>query len=392
MKKIFLFFSILLLALYSCKNKDEKKEAPTAADNAQETRDKENFYAQYEGTIGNMPVIMHVVKYGTAYNINYSYTDHGKTIELLFQKDSLLKNDSLSFTEFADRGLTNGEQKEAQLHMLISSKAISGYWIGGDKTTSLPVSLKPQTGYAAFTPLVYTDSVKITGFKTDTPSAYTSLVLLQPSDTGLNGDWFSSVIKKEVIGELQPDPATPLQYSIKRLGSNFLQDFKEDIDTLKAAGNDTGHIPYSLMHYDQQLITNLIYNDKGYAVLNSSNYVYTGGAHGMYNETFYCFDLKQQKRLTRESILNIDSAQLVPLLEKYFRISYKLGPDKPLKEILFDNQLTLTNNFYFTSKGIGFLYQPYEIAAYAVGPVDIWIPYAELKPYINPEFAQRMGI
>ncbi len=390
MKKLFFFSSILLLALYSCNDKDEKKGTAGVSNPPKEIRDSANFYVQYEGTIGNKPVNMHVLKYGPSYNINYTYADQGKIIELLFQKDSLLKKDSLFFTEFSPT--TGNEQKEAQLHLLISSKAISGYWVNSDKTVHLPVSLKSQSGYTAFEPLGYTDSIKITGFKEDTPTAYSSLVLLQPSDTGLRGDWFSSTLKKEIIGELQPSASTPLQNSLARLGNNFLQDFKDDLDTAKTMDDSADPLPYSMMHYDQQITTNLVYNNKGYAVLNSSSYMYTGGAHGMYGETFLCFDLIQKKRLTTENVLTIDSIQLAPLLEKYFRISYQLPPGKPLKEILFDNQIALTDNFYFTSKGIGFLYQPYEIAAYAVGPVDIWIPYTELKPYLNPSFAQRMGI
>lgn len=192
--------------------------------------------------------------------------------------------------------------------------------------------------------------------------------------------------------ELVTDSATTLQNSIVHYGKNFLQDFNDDIDTLKASNSGNDPVPYSLMHYNQQVHSNLVHNNNGYAVMSVSKYMYTGGAHGMFTQRFLCFDIPQKKALRLSDVLVMDSTQLESILEKQLREQYNIPADKPLTELLFDNRIALTQNFYFTSKGIGFLYQPYEIAAYAVGPINIWLPYTGLKPYLTPGFIQRMGI
>jgi hypothetical protein len=39
----------------------------------------------------------------------------------------------------------------------------------------------------------------------------------------------------------------------------------------------------------------------------------------------------------------------------------------------------------FTPEGVHFFYNPYEIAAYARGPIELTIPYEELKGIIRKE-------
>lgn len=90
MKRALLFFAVFAFIIHSCKNNDTKKGEPTAAE-----ADSVNYYAQYTGTIGNIPVTLNLVKFGEGYSINYVAADKGSIVELRYQKDSLLKNDSL---------------------------------------------------------------------------------------------------------------------------------------------------------------------------------------------------------------------------------------------------------------------------------------------------------
>ena len=45
-----------------------------------------------------------------------------------------------------------------------------------------------------------------------------------------------------------------------------------------------------------------------------------------------------------------------------------------------------------TAKGIGFQYDPYEIAAYAYGPIFIYITFKEIQSYLKPEFKKLVGL
>jgi hypothetical protein len=39
-------------------------------------------------------------------------------------------------------------------------------------------------------------------------------------------------------------------------------------------------------------------------------------------------------------------------------------------------------NFYLSEKGIVFHYDQYEIASYADGPIDVVIPFEDIKPFL----------
>lgn len=388
MKKISFPVLLVLIWCFSCKHTDKKSGTPSGSDSSTTASAPDNYYLQFEGTIGDQPAIMHVVKFGNTYDVNYTFNNEGQTIDLLFQKDSLLKNDSLFFMEFAPRTQQDDPAgTDPVLHLLIRPDGITGFKFDNKKAQQ-PVQLRPKEGGNTFVPVGYTDSIRITGFKKDTPTAFTSLVLLEPGKTP--NSWFTMLLKKNILGAQIPD-STSLQTALKQFGRSFIENFRDDIDTMKAAGNED-EAPFSMMHYDQQISSNLIYNNNGYAVLSVGNYAYTGGAHGMYGQTMLCLDMQQQKELALSDVLRIDSATLQPILERHLRTRYKIAENKPLTDILFDERLALTDNFYFTPKGIGFIYQPYEVAAYAFGLIDVWVPYTDLKPYLQPAFMQRMGI
>lgn len=66
----------------------------------------------------------------------------------------------------------------------------------------------------------------------------------------------------------------------------------------------------------------------------------------------------------------------------------KVNDDKQLAEVLFINNdvnyLPLPETPpYLTEKGMAFIYQPYEIAPYAVGSISFTIPYENLKPFLT---------
>jgi hypothetical protein len=91
-------------------------------------------------------------------------------------------------------------------------------------------------------------------------------------------------------------------------------------------------------------------------------------------------------------VITADSARLQPIVEAAFRKQQGLKPSDSLNTILFENHLATTDNYYFTNKGLGFYYFPYEVAAYAVGPIQVFVTFAELKPYLRPDFASRLKL
>ena len=113
---------------------------------------------------------------------------------------------------------------------------------------------------------------------------------------------------------------------------------------------------------------------------------YSGGAHGFYGENYKVFDLKSNKVLQQNDIFkNTKDKKWSEFLKNHFN-------NKDQKEMLLVDVIPLNNNFYFDDKQITFVYNQYEITAYAAGVVEITIPFSELKEDLTDEFAKRMHL
>ena len=88
----------------------------------------------------------------------------------------------------------------------------------------------------------------------------------------------------------------------------------------------------------------------------------------------------------QDVVLPAGKRKLNMLLEKYFRKSRGLKPGDALSEKggLFENKIEAGDNFYLTGKGITFSYTPYEIAPYAAGEIQVFIPYTDMKDLLQP--------
>jgi len=125
----------------------------------------------------------------------------------------------------------------------------------------------------------------------------------------------------------------------------------------------------------------VVFNQQGIFSCAWDFYDYTGGAHGNYGRSYHSYNLKTGKPIALSSVL-------VPGKEEEFRQKMveavkqelNLGPQESLADKgYYEEEVKPSNNFYLTHKGIGFFFSPYEIAPYAVGATEIFIPYKECK-------------
>ena len=66
--------------------------------------------------------------------------------------------------------------------------------------------------------------------------------------------------------------------------------------------------------------------------------------------------------------------------------------DKGQVEMLLVKKIPLSNNFYFDDENLYFLYNQYEITAYAAGTVLIKIPFSDIKPLLTDAFKNRQNL
>ena len=138
--------------------------------------------------------------------------------------------------------------------------------------------------------------------------------------------------------------------------------------------------------WDENSYMKVFSNQNEVLTISYENDGFSGGAHGYYNILFKNFDLKNNAVIQLSDVfIDVNKIDWNKILMKNFK-----NPDQ--KEMLLVDKIPVNNNFYFDSQNITFVYNQYEITAYAAGVVEISIPFAELKPYLKPEFISRNNI
>lgn len=122
--------------------------------------------------------------------------------------------------------------------------------------------------------------------------------------------------------------------------------------------------------------------------LHMGGWSYTGGAHGNGYSGYYHIDKKTGNILSVEDYFS-DMNQLNQIAEKHFRKLFDLSPTESLNDygFWFDNDEFSVNDNFTTSDGkMLFYYNTYEIAPYAGGPTELYVPLDEIKHLMMREF------
>jgi hypothetical protein len=137
----------------------------------------------------------------------------------------------------------------------------------------------------------------------------------------------------------------------------------------------------------------ILFQTSKLVTLAFDNYAYTGGAHGNYGTEFKVLDLTKNKSLALADILTEGGiAKLQPKLEASFRKQFNLQPGDSLTDGgLFENKIEPNDNICVTGSGLEFVYNPYEIGPYAMGEIELFIPFTELTEYLKPDFKNLLN-
>ena len=117
-------------------------------------------------------------------------------------------------------------------------------------------------------------------------------------------------------------------------------------------------------------------------------YNFQGGAHGLNQLLTLNFDKTTGKTLTLEDVLVPGyKVKLNNLLQKAL---LKKANCKDINELhdkgyLFSMEMYPSNNYVLGKEGITFIYNPYEIAPYALGRIELTISYDDMENLMKKE-------
>lgn len=109
---------------------------------------------------------------------------------------------------------------------------------------------------------------------------------------------------------------------------------------------------------------------------------FRGGAHGMYTITYLVFNPKTGALVTEADLFKEGYQEPVSELMRQSLRESLSGDQDALDSIWWDN-VAPNGNFSPDEKGIGWIFQPYDIAPYAFGALSADVPWEQLKPYLK---------
>lgn len=118
-----------------------------------------------------------------------------------------------------------------------------------------------------------------------------------------------------------------------------------------------------------------------------------GGAHALYYWFYYSYDLNTGRRLKLLDVFRpYTLSDVADAINKNLRKQLGLKPDQSLKDAYYNyDYIGVSKNFFVTDKGIGFQYNIYEIASFASDATTVFVPFSDVRDYLNPQFLSLIG-
>lgn len=185
-------------------------------------------------------------------------------------------------------------------------------------------------------------------------------------------------IVKTMIASLTQDGAyangsNDLDAMVRNYTKSYIRNYLEEgNDAITNFGNDM-RAAETWMSYEEQCEGKALYNDNGIFSYSVRTYTYTGGAHGNSNNCVASIDLQTRSNISLETLFNAAALEEVRLMiVDCLNDNYQL----------LDEEFDVTENFYLSDKGVTFVYDPFEIAAYSYGEIAVTLGWERLRTLI----------
>lgn len=340
------------------------------------------MYIRYSGKIGNQDVVLNLVQYKENIHAEYYYTRIGRNISLYQVNDSNISEDAISFVEYAP----DIDESSGKWQVRIYADTIIGKWYNEELKRSYDIFLTKDMNMSVqhFGVIEVQDSIRYIDSLPE-PMAQMKYTVLLPMGDDENADFLQSVITNNL--KCSKDDSGNIYRCLLSKQQTFFDQYKDN-----AADIDKEYTLSSMNNWAIDDGFSVVYNENNIVVLDNYHYEYTGGAHGNYSSSFINIDMANKKVLSIHDIIKIDSAALIQKLEIQARLHFGLDEQQGLNSRLFNNELHIPDNFYIGAKGITFVYGLYEIASYADGIIELYIPYNKLSDMLTPSFKERMQL
>jgi len=165
---------------------------------------------------------------------------------------------------------------------------------------------------------------------------------------------------------------------------SYLENFtSEELKIFDLDGVEIDELESTNWHYNENFVP-VCPKNRG-IVIERTKETYMGGAHGMLTKRYYVIDLEAQKLLRIDDFFKDYQGDIMRgLIYDELRKYSHLEKNQPLSEgIFFSEDPELTFNFFINEEGFGLHWDPYEIAPYSEGEIQIILPWKKIRPLMS---------
>ncbi len=160
----------------------------------------------------------------------------------------------------------------------------------------------------------------------------------------------------------------------------YISDYLEECKKLMAMGINGASLNYTYM-----VKSDIRHEKEGVTTYSFETYSYTGGAHGTSLTRVLNFDSATGRKIGKADFFTAGSDSIVTgkIVECLSR-TYNADNLEGLKEkgVFAFSEPFVPDNFVLGKDSVTFIYQPYEIAAYALGTIRASVAYSDLDKVI----------
>ncbi len=174
---------------------------------------------------------------------------------------------------------------------------------------------------------------------------------------------------------LMGEDSIPTARSIQEAATGFIESYNAD----------KAQFPDMAGEYFAEISVNEIFTSKKHLCFEMRQYLFTGGAHGYGTTSFLNIDPQTGEELTSKELFK-NNKEFTVFAEKQFRAERQIAKDESINEkgFWFENdKFYLPESVGFTQDSLIFVYNQYDIASYADGPIELKIAIKEAEPFLS---------
>lgn len=188
----------------------------------------------------------------------------------------------------------------------------------------------------------------------------------------INNSISEEIISMLLFAEKEDIEITTIERAIESFNSGYTE--------MTELYNDEGG-----ENWEAKINGRVTYEDKNTLTIVLDSYLFTGGAHGYTTGRFLNFDKKKGNELEVWQLFK-DKDDFTRFAEAKFREQEKIPKEQPINYTGFmfaRDSFHLPENIGLTNKGVQLLYNQYEVASFADGPIELILPYDESAKYLK---------